>query len=657
MAGGVTHSMIRSSHRAVFAICLWGLAGSGWISAADRYVSPTGNNGNPGTEAQPWATLTYAAGQLAAGDTLFARSGTYSERLVLTGKSGSLAQPITIRNYPGETPIINGAAITVPTGGRQGLVAFINCSHLVFQGFEVTHFVTTAADRIPIGVQIEGAGTGLQILGNQVHHIWQSSTNGSANGFGIAVYGTQTTPILDLVLDGNEVYDLRTGQSESVVLNGNVVGFEVTNNIVHDGNNIGIDFIGYEASAPTGYDRARDGICRSNTVYNIDSAFNPGYSGNFVTGGGSQSAAGIYVDGGTNIIVERNHCYHCNFGIELASENPAGATDYILLRNNLLHHNHSSGLIMGGYDANRGVTDHCQITNNVIYQNDTAVGDSGQVTIQFYFQNNVFKNNIVWANATGQMIIHYVTGGTALKRSFPAGNVFDYNVYYFNGAAVNAEFGLNPAGSNQSYYGLAAWQTAVGGEANSAFHDPGFATAIPGVNPADTDFKLATASFCRDRGEPSPAFTPGVGEKDFFGASRVANGRVDVGLHEWMTSWQGWLDQYFELPDGGGIADALADPDADSATNLMEYSQGMDPTQADSADLPATSIVGGSSLRFTYRKAQPSLTYEVETSATLPGPIDWPSATPPEQTDGLGSYWRDFSLTGGPLFLRLKVSQ
>ncbi|MCP5559866.1 MAG: DUF5123 domain-containing protein [Verrucomicrobiaceae bacterium] len=648
---------MRRLRNTVWTLCLLSLLGTGGLSAADRFVSPAGSNGNPGTEAQPWATLTYAAAQLVAGDTLYARSGTYAERLLLIGKNGTIAMPITIRNYPGETPVIDGAAITVPSGGRQGLVAFTHCSYLVFQGFEVTNFVTTAGGRIPMGIQVEGAGTGLQIIGNKVHHIWQSSTNGGANGFGIGVYGTEATPIQDFVLDGNEVYDLRTGQSESVAINGNVVGFSVTNNVVHDCNNIGIDFIGYEGSGPSGFDRARDGVCSGNTVYNIDSAFNPGYGGDFTTGGGSQSAAGIYVDGGTNIVVERNHCYHCNFGVELASENAAGATDYILLRNNLLHHNLNAGLIMGGYDPNRGITDHCEITNNVIYQNDTAVGYSGQVTIQFYFQNNVFKNNIVWANATGQMIIHYVTGGTALQRSFPAGNVFDYNVYYFDGVAGDAEFGLNPAGSNQSYYGLDEWQTAVGGEANSAFNNPGFATAIPGINPLTTDFKLAETSFCRDRGEPAPAFAPGVGEKDFFGASRVANGRVDVGLHEWMTAWQAWLDQYFALPDGGGVADALADPDDDSASNLMEFSQGMDPTQSDATSLPTASFAGGSSLRFTYRKDQPSLTYEVETSTTLPGPLDWPNAIPSEQTDGFGSYWRDFSLTGGPLFIRLKVTQ
>ena len=630
---------------------------SGVLHAAERFVSPSGSNGNPGTEAQPWLTLTFSVSQLSAGDTLFARSGVYGERLILTGKSGAPGLPITVRNYPGEAPVIDGAAITVPSGGRQGLLAITDGSYLVIQGFEIRNFTTTAGGRIPIGIQVEGTGTGVQLIGNKIHHIWQSSTNQSANGFGIAIYGTGTTPIDAFVLEGNEVYDLRTGQSESVSLNGNVANFAVRNNVVHDCNNIGIDFIGYEGSTSTGIDRARNGVCSGNTVYNINSAYNPGYGGNFVSGGGDQSAAGIYVDGGTQIVVERNRTYHCNFGIELASEHAVGATDYIILRNNLVHHNLSSGLTMGGYDASRGITDHCQITNNVFYQNDTELGGSGQVSIQYYYQNNLFKNNIIWANSSGQMIIHYVTGTDPLKKAFPPGNVFDYNVYYFSGNAGDAEFGLNPTGSsNQSYYGLPAWRTAIGGEANSAFNIPGFVTSTPSANPSPADFKLADPSFCRDRGEPPPAFVPGVAEKDFFGASRVANNRVDIGFHEFMTIWQAWRDQYFALPDGGGVADALADPEADGASSLLEFSQGMNPTLGDPTALPKANASGGN-LRFTYRKDQPSLFYGVETSSSLPGPLNWSSAIPTEQADGNGHYWRDFPLTGGPLFIRLRISQ
>ncbi|MCB1225817.1 MAG: right-handed parallel beta-helix repeat-containing protein [Verrucomicrobiales bacterium] len=632
------------------------LASLAWFQAggAEWYVSPTGSNGSPGTLAQPWATLTYAASQLVPGDTLHVRGGTYSERLILNGESGTAAQRISILAYNGETPVIDGTALTVPSGGdREGLVEFNDCSYLTFEGITVRNFKTTAGGRIPVGIRVEGTGVDLEIRNCVVHDIWQSSTNSGANGFGVAVYGTSgVTPISGLVFEGNEVYNLRTGQSESVAINGNVTNFQISGNVVHDCNNIGIDFIGYEGSAPAN-DRARDGVCVGNVVYNIDSAYNPGYGGDFATGGGDQSAAGIYVDGGTNIVLERNHCHHCNYGMELASEAATGYTDFIILRNNLLNHNHGAGLIMGGYNANRGTTRDCLIDHNVIYKNDTAATYGGQVAIQFYYTSNTFTNNIVWANpVTDQLIIHYVTGGTAAQRAFPGGNVFDYNLYYNSGDSY-LEFGLNPDGTgNQSYRNLAQWRAAVGGETNSLAANPGFVTPTPGATPVAEDFRLATGSVCRDRGDPG--FAPGAGEKDFFGAGRVANLRVDIGMQEWMTVWQAWRDAYFGLPDGGAGAEAEDDWDADGARNLLEFSQGMDPTRSDVELLPNASRVGGV-MRFQYRKDQPSLLYRVESSGTLPGPVDWPDAAVSEQTDGAGVYWRDFPISGSVLFVRLQV--
>jgi hypothetical protein len=49
---------------------------------------------------------------------------------------------------------------------------------------------------------------------------------------------------------GMRVHHLKTGSSESLVVNGNVTNFRITHNVVHDNNNIGIDVIGFERTAP-----------------------------------------------------------------------------------------------------------------------------------------------------------------------------------------------------------------------------------------------------------------------------------------------------------------------------------------------------------------------------------------------------------------------
>lgn len=637
--------------------CMQVICGS--ARGGEYFLSTTGSDSQSGALDAPWATFAHAAPLLAAGDTLNIRGGIYAERLVLTGKAGTAKAPIVIRPYGEEIVVIDGATLTVPGGGRMGLVAILDCDHLTLSGIAIRNFKTSSSNRIPAGIQIEGRGDGVAIRNCTVSGIWQSSTSTAGNGFGICVYGTQAESIANLLLEGNTVHDLRTGQSESVVLNGNVRDFKVLRNHVYNCNNIGIDFIGYEGSAPAAVDRARNGVCRENLVHDIDSAFNPGYGGNASTGGGDEAAAGIYVDGGSDIVIERNRVQRCNFGIELASEHGTGFTERIVMRNNLLDHNYGPGIIMGGYDSQRGTTRLCEVRNNTIYQNDTRRTYGGQIALQFYLKENLFINNVIWADpVTKQMIIHYVEGGTAAKRAFDAAtNTFDYNLYYCTGNAGDIEFGLNPTGTgsssgNKSYNGLAAWRTAVGGDANSIFGNPGFAVAAPGAAAHPADFKISESSHARDHGQASPPFAAADGEADYFGASRVANGRVDAGMHEYLNDLQSWRDLHFKKPDGGTGAGDHDDPDSDGLANLIEYSQGTDPSVADASLGPRGGVMGNV-FRFSYRREVPALSYTVETSSDF---ANWPTASVAEGTDSMGNFWRDFPITGGvPFFARLRV--
>ncbi len=73
-----------------------------------RFVDPArGDDAAAGTEAAPWRTLGYATRQLAPGDTLYLRGGTYYEHVALT-RSGTAEAPITIASYPGELAAIDG---------------------------------------------------------------------------------------------------------------------------------------------------------------------------------------------------------------------------------------------------------------------------------------------------------------------------------------------------------------------------------------------------------------------------------------------------------------------------------------------------------------------------------------------------------------------
>ncbi len=625
------------------------------LSAMDYYVSPTGNDARAGTAAEPWATFSHALGKIQAGDTLHLLTGIYSQRLQANGLAGTEANPIVIRGESGA--IIDGSSLSVPAGGRAGLVVLNNCSHLKLENLEIRNWATANATRIPVGIQVEGSGTGVALQNCHVHHIHQNSTSQAANGFGIAVYGTQPNPIDAFVIANCEIHDLRTGQSESVVLNGNVTNFLIQENHVHHGNNIGIDLIGYEGTAPVAVDRARQGIVTGNRVHDIDSSFNPGYDGNFQNGGGDASAAGIYVDGGADIVIERNEVTRCNFGIELASEHAGYATERIVVRNNLLHRNQGAGLILGGYDAQRGMTRNCVIRHNTLVLNDTNETWGGQIALQFFLENNEFKNNILCAApTTRQAVVHYVTGGTAEQRAFSHSNIFDDNMYFIEGSTeAQLEFVLNKTGSgNKTYTGLTAWRGAVGSDIHSLFASPGFAGGAPSDCHSPTDFEITADSAARDRGDSSANFVPAAGERDFAGQTRVVGPRVDIGGDEYLAPRQAWRDIYFALPHGDTPAGDEEDPDHDGVINFLEYAQGLHPLLAETQGLPNITL-SESTLSFRYQEAVPELAYQVETSPNLQS---WfPVVASPIHESVLGRLYEFPRPEEGALFIRLRIHE
>jgi hypothetical protein len=67
------------------------------MAAQTFYVSPAGNDANPGTETAPWKTIGKAASMLAAGDTAVIMDGTYTEPEIVFRNSGTATRPITLR--------------------------------------------------------------------------------------------------------------------------------------------------------------------------------------------------------------------------------------------------------------------------------------------------------------------------------------------------------------------------------------------------------------------------------------------------------------------------------------------------------------------------------------------------------------------------------
>ncbi|OGZ29129.1 MAG: hypothetical protein A2562_00750, partial [Candidatus Nealsonbacteria bacterium RIFOXYD1_FULL_39_11] len=88
----------------------------------DYYVSPSGDDSNPGTLAQPFKTIQKCADIAMPGRTCYLRQGTYRET-VTPAHSGNSTAPITFKSYPGERATISGADILAgPWTQHQGSI-------------------------------------------------------------------------------------------------------------------------------------------------------------------------------------------------------------------------------------------------------------------------------------------------------------------------------------------------------------------------------------------------------------------------------------------------------------------------------------------------------------------------------------------------------
>jgi hypothetical protein len=522
-------------------------------TGATRYVSTKGSDSNPGTIGAPWLTIQHAANSVSAGAKVYVFGGVYNESVNFPA-SGTTSAPITFESYPGQTAVIDGTGVSCctsnpPSSGNdtQGLINIVNQSYLVLAGFEIRDFTTSNPAYTPAGVWITGSGTGIQLLNNLLHNITTSSEE-NGNAFGIAVYGTSQTPISHLVISGNEVYSLKTGNSESVNVDGNVTNFAITNNLVHDNDNIGIDAIGYEGVGPVGHDEAMYGEIRGNTIYNISGIHNAGE-------GNSYDADGVYCDGCAYVTVEDNLIHNVDYGIEVASEHKicqSTGTEYsssgtigegsspcngryVTVRNNVVYDSNACGISIGGYANNVGGSAHVVIVNNTLYNNNTQ-NQAGEFQIQYHSgkaQANIFENNLVYAGAQNVWINSFVEPST----SYPAPPATLNRNLYYSAAGYAEGTSIFWAGAS-SYKSYSAYQSAAGEDANSLNADP----LIVNLGSTPPDFDITAKSPAVNAGSTSLSCGVGwcnstsphsiYGSTDFIGNPRLNGSNIDIGAYE-----------------------------------------------------------------------------------------------------------------------------
>jgi hypothetical protein len=113
------------------------------------YVSPAGNDGNPGTQDAPFGTISHGLDVVAPGDTIVVRDGVYAEALT-PHTSGTSGAPITLRAEHDGQAVVDGLGVRRPLvvqgvshTAYEGLV-FVNSNHSVV--------MVITSDQTPTGV-------------------------------------------------------------------------------------------------------------------------------------------------------------------------------------------------------------------------------------------------------------------------------------------------------------------------------------------------------------------------------------------------------------------------------------------------------------------------------------------------------------------------
>lgn len=377
-----------------------------WSEAATYYVATTGSDANSCATAQtigtPKLTIASGLGCLAAGDTLYIRTGTYTEQLLETsfGASGSAGSIITVSNYNGETVTLR------PSGSQGNVVRFqdatkhhITINGLILDGVNIGgqsggSVVYCQSNNITLsGNDLKnGDGNGIlcdgdsyQFLNNRIF------TNGLYTGYTNS-NGMYLEGITNSTVSGNEVYDnecygIRVWNSGASPKADNNT---IEKNIVH-GNGFGRGLSGASACGTNGGGFSSgdtDNIWRNNVLYDNYVAIQPA---------GSALRAKIY----------NNTLYHNDYDVIIDS----GATNTEV--KNVIMHNAVSG--SGITDNGTGTTTATNLTTNPTFVNAAGA--------DFHLQSSSA------AKDAGTMLASVPTDKDGVSR--PQGSAYDIGAYEY----------------------------------------------------------------------------------------------------------------------------------------------------------------------------------------------------------------------------------
>lgn len=413
------------------------------------YVSTSGSNSSAGTLKKPYKTIQYAIDRLKPGQTLYIKEGTYFEKLKITRSGSRDAGYITIRPYKDDKVVLDGSK----TYGDD-MIEINGKSYIIIRNL----ILTNNFNRYSTGVQMKNGVRHIEVKGLDISNISTTTKPDSEYGGGanaiISVSKLVDKPNYDIRILNNHIYDCDLGRSEAITITQNTKNFKVINNVVHDVSNIGIDIAGHygDFDGDDKFNQARDGVISDNVVYNAKSLY------------GSGAASGLYVDGGRDLVLERNIIYGNDYGLTIGCENKNKSASNIIVRNNIVHNNNKSGISIGGYKASVGTVKNSHIYNNLSYSNNNlALSSHAELSVKKTDENIKIYNNIFYQSKTKDKKLPIIIS------SFENDEVdINYNLYYSNDTIHNVIYETK----DDSIMGFNNYRITTGYDLNSIFANP-----------------------------------------------------------------------------------------------------------------------------------------------------------------------------------------
>ena len=490
----------------------------GLRAQTNYYVDATGgDDSNPGTEAQPWKTISKVnSTAYSAGDHIkFKRGESWAEFIYPTSSGNATAGHIVYEPYgTGADPVLQH--------GSYGMLLDAK-DYIILQGFEIT---SPQAVLIMDGDDVNEPDH-IQILNNKMHGSSIPPAYSSDGGVNIRHDAHH------IKVSGNEIYNHYTGiwLGEDAACNNIISG-----NTLYDlsGNGIGVDEVWCTQGNET--------VISDNTIYNV-------------------SWHGMELSANRHII-EYNTVHHSgtggHSGIHLFARydvnDPDKGGDFNIIRNNICHtiydHDPNSGYRTDGNGIQADQwCDSNFIYNNIAYGNDGAginiFGSSGNMIFNnTLFDNghdlgirygrfelviaedtdspcedNIVKNNIGFAAGSD----HFAAAIDEISQN--KNNRFSNNMWY-NSQGANVVGIVKYATHQTDAVAFSTWQgySWTSGELSA---DPLF------VDQANNDFHLQSASPAVDAGQDT------LLTYDYENNPRPLDSTFDIGAYEYGKYWKG----------------------------------------------------------------------------------------------------------------------